>query len=343
MFFTLIISAYNCEKTINRLLDSVVKQHEPDLKVIVIDDSDHKGLYEDFIKNYEKELNIEYYPRRNELYKYHCPSNTRHDGLQRALEENTEYILFADDDDEFIPDKLSIIKKIIKEQNYPNELFTPFYEWNEITGEQVQLHIDRAWLHGNFYKKTFIKKYNIQFQIDLISQEDVYFNSLVGCYLIAEQSDLILFEDVIYKWYYRDDSNSHYSVSIAENENQPIETYFKDYLEAAINPNIIVKKQFPEMTIKYCYQAIFGLIAGYFYYQGSVFNKNNKICKINYEIFKEMLIKVMKNFKITSEKIIEIAYEENDTFNYIREDCKKSIGNYVEDKSFKDFIYSFNL
>jgi hypothetical protein len=74
--------------------------------------------------------------------------------------------------------------------------------------------MDRAWLHGNFYKKSFLEKYNIQFQIDLISHEDVYFNSLVGCYLIAEQTDVIIVEDPIYKWYYRDASESHHDVAL---------------------------------------------------------------------------------------------------------------------------------
>jgi len=46
---------------------------------------------------------------------------------------------------------------------YPEVLFTPFYEWDEKTGEQKKLHTDRAWLHGNFYKKDFLKKNDIQF------------------------------------------------------------------------------------------------------------------------------------------------------------------------------------
>lgn len=343
MFFTLIIPAYNCETTINRLLDSVTEQHESDLKVIVIDDSDHEGLYEEFIKDYEEELNIEYYPRRNDLYKTHCPGNTRHDGLRRALEENTEYIFFIDCDDELIPDKLPMIKQAIKKANYPNELFTPFYEWNENTGEQQKLHTDRAWLHGNFYKKSFLQKYDIQFQIDLISHEDVYFNSLVGCCLIEEDTDIIIVEDVIYKWYYRDSSESHHDVALNGAEDQFIETHFMDYLEAAINPNIVAKDKFPNHLMNYCQNAISGLVAGYFYFQGSLFLQNYKMCEINYKLFKQMLLKVIKEFNIVPEGIVRLAYQNNDTFNYMREECKKSIGNYVEDKSFKDFIYSIDL
>ena len=343
MFFTLIIPAYNCETTINRLLDSVVEQHESDLKVIVIDDSDHEGLYEEFIKDYEKELNIEYYPRRNDIYTYHCPGNTRHDGLRRAFEENTQYIFFVDCDDELIPNKLPLIKKTIQNYKYPNELFTPFYEWNNKTGERKKFHIDRAWLHGNFYKKNFLKKYNIQFQIDLISHEDVYFNSLVGCYLIAEKQNIAILEDPIYKWYYRDESESHHDVALEGAEDQFIETHFLDYLEAAINPNILAKEQFPDLILNFCQNAISGLIAGYFYFQGSLFIKNYKICEINYKIYKKMLLKVMKEFGIDPEGIVKLAYQDNDTFNYMREECKKSIGNYIEDKSFKDFIYSIDL
>jgi hypothetical protein len=39
-----------------------------------------------------------------------------------------------------------------------------------------------------------------------------------------------------------------------------------DYLEAAINPNILAKDQYPEATMNYCQNAISGLIAGYFYF-----------------------------------------------------------------------------
>ena len=104
MFFTLIIPAYNCQETIDRLLISVVNQHYDDLKVIVVDDSDKDRLCQNYINKYKDKLNIEYYIRRDDLYTCHCPGNTRHDGLRRAFQEDTEYIFFADCDDEFFPD-----------------------------------------------------------------------------------------------------------------------------------------------------------------------------------------------------------------------------------------------
>ena len=59
-----------------------------------------------------------------------------------------------------------------------------------------------------------------------------------------------------------------------------------DYLEAAINPNFLAKKQYPEATLNYCQNAISGLVAGYFYFQGSLFLNNYKICEKNYKLFK---------------------------------------------------------
>ena len=92
MFFTLIIPAYNCEETIDRAMISLVNQNFNDLKIIVIDDSDEDRLCQSYINKYKDKLNIDYFIRRSDLYSCHCPGNTRHDGLLRALQEDTQYI-----------------------------------------------------------------------------------------------------------------------------------------------------------------------------------------------------------------------------------------------------------
>jgi hypothetical protein len=64
----------------------------------------------------------------------HSPGNTRHDGLRRIFEDendNTQYIFFADNDDEFMPDCLPQIKQIIKENNFPNFLYSDIGEYVE--------------------------------------------------------------------------------------------------------------------------------------------------------------------------------------------------------------------
>ena len=54
MYFTLVIPAYNCQDTIDRLMQSIVEQHFDDLKIIIVDDSDeqHKGLEEKYINSH---------------------------------------------------------------------------------------------------------------------------------------------------------------------------------------------------------------------------------------------------------------------------------------------------
>ena len=65
VFFTVIVPAWNCEKTINRLLDNIRQQDMSDFKVIICDDSDHEGLYE-YVKSYEEHFQINYYLRESE-------------------------------------------------------------------------------------------------------------------------------------------------------------------------------------------------------------------------------------------------------------------------------------
>ena len=45
MFFTIIIPAYKCLNTIDRLLNSIKQQDTNDLKVLIIDDSSDKNHF----------------------------------------------------------------------------------------------------------------------------------------------------------------------------------------------------------------------------------------------------------------------------------------------------------
>lgn len=345
MFFTLIIPAYNCQTTINRLLDSIVNQNYNDLKVLVIDDSSSERLCQDYINTYKDKLNIEYYIRRADLYNCHCPGNTRHDGLRRALEEDTKYILFADCDDEFVPDSFSDIEAFLKENNYPETIQTPFYAYNEKTNQPMYLEQHNvSWLHGKFYKKDFLIENNIQFQIDLASHEDIFFNQLVKGYLIKKGSDIVSLNKIIYKWYSRDESESHHH-EIATGENF-LELHYLDWIKSVMDPIYIICKQYPKDLHKYTHQIIVDLMLGYLYFQGFIYNdhgKNNKLCKKNYKIYKDTLIQAMDFFNLTKKEIIVVGYQQAQIYTICRTECIKSVGNFVEEQSFKDFINDINI
>ena len=345
MFFTLIIPAYNCQKTIDRLLISVVNQHYDDLKVIVIDDSDENRRCQNYIDEYKHKLNIEYYIRRDDLYTCHCPGNTRHDGLRRALEEDTEYILFADCDDEFFPDSFKDVQEFLIKNDYPNAIATPFWSYNEETDQQINYEFTNvSWLHGKFYKKSFLLKNNIQFEVDLYSHEDTFFNCLIGAYFIGYQKDFLPYDKIIYKWYIRKESTSH-SEKQNTDESLYFEKYFKDWIKASIVPfEIGYDKFYPENRQIYIRKIIYNLVLGYFYIQAFIYyNTNLSLLRQNYRLYKDTLMRVINKFHLFKEDIIAVAYENSQLYAINRNEGSKPLGPFIEEQSFKDFINSINI
>ena len=88
-FFTLIIPTFNADQ-IGKLLYSVVRQNEPDLQVIICDDSESDGVYRIYNK-YSAYLNLVYF--KTDKHKTNCPGNTRYDGMKH-IPEDTKYVLF---------------------------------------------------------------------------------------------------------------------------------------------------------------------------------------------------------------------------------------------------------
>ena len=344
MFFTLVIPAYNCQETIDRLLTSVVQQHYDDLKVIVIDDSKKEELCQDKINNYKDKLHIDYYIRNEKPYNYHCPGNTRHDGLAHALQENTEYIFFADCDDEFIPDSLQDIHDFLKNNNYPDAIKTSFYTLEGQTGKQLYIQSEGiGWLHGKFYKKEFLLKNDIQFQIDLISHEDIYFNNLVKSYLTHFRKDFVQCDKIFYKWYWRDTSESH-DLTHKTGINF-LEVHYLDWIKAATIPLYQLSNKFPQDIVYYRDQAVASLLLGYLYFQGFIYNNktDNRLIKQNYRIFKNTLITIMNFFRISKREVIALGYNLTEVYTVSRMESQKSTGPFVEEQSFKDFIQSINI
>ena len=347
MFFTLIIPAYNCQETIDRLLISIINQHYDDLKVIVIDDSDKDRLCQNYINKYKDKLNIEYHIRRNDLYTCHCPGNTRHDGLRYAFQEDTEYIFFADCDDEFFPNSFKNIHNVLIKTNYPDVLITPFQQYSEEMNKIINSSQKfGGWLHGKFYKKSFLLKNNIQFEVDLQSHEDVFFNSLIGIYSICSQkTNFLTCNKIIYKWYERNNSTSHLMEPIFSiKKTFYLERHFKDWIKAVFSPIQKGYILFPQQYQIFIESIIKGLILGYFYIQLFIYyNHDEKLCQKNYQLYKKKLIKIINNFNLSKQKIILLAYKDPQYYTFTETEVKNSIGFFIEEQSFKDFINSINI
>lgn len=341
MFFTLIIPAYNCEETIDRLMESIVNQHFDDLKVIVVDDSDknHPNLDKNYLDKYRKNLTIDYYVRDSVPYACHCPGNTRHAGLNIALKEDTEYILFVDNDDELVPDSLSKIYEGIQKY-HPLVVLTPFFSYAEGVEEPLGLEkTNIGWLHGKFYNKDFLARNNIQFKIDLLTHEDVYFNTCVNCALIKENSDFFVIEELVYKWYHRINSESHKKAY--ETGQNFLEEHFEDYIMAATLPICQAVRQDPAHNQIYGANIINNIITSYFYMQGFIYNSHNVYSlynEKNYKLCKWQINEAINAFHFNIYAIISLAYDQPEVFMNNRVESAKGTGPFVETESFKDYI-----
>ena len=102
--FSVIIPAYNAEKFIVRSIKSVLDQNYTDFELIIVDDGSTdgtKGQIEQFSDN-----RIRYVYQENGGV-----SAARNKGI---LESKGEYICFLDSDDEWKPDHLSLLCKLIE-------------------------------------------------------------------------------------------------------------------------------------------------------------------------------------------------------------------------------------
>lgn len=110
--FSVVIPAFNAEKTIRKCLDSILNQTHCNFEVVVIDDGSTDGTAK-IVSNYVK------LDPRVKLFKYENAgvSEARHRGIINA---NGHYIVFVDSDDEVNPELLEKLAKVIKKHNLPD-------------------------------------------------------------------------------------------------------------------------------------------------------------------------------------------------------------------------------
>ena len=106
MRFSVIIPAYNAEKTINRAVSSVLTQTFEDFELIIVDDGSNDNT-EAYI-NIFQDKRIKYYRQKNNGVSF-----ARNKGIEESI---AEYICFLDADDEWKKDHLEVLSEMI--ENY---------------------------------------------------------------------------------------------------------------------------------------------------------------------------------------------------------------------------------
>ena len=342
-FATIVIPAYNCEKTIGRLLQSIADQDMgDDLKVIITDDSrgeDHENLC-DYVEPFKHFFPIEYYKRESEPYTIHCPGNTRHSGLKRALKEDCTYIMFIDHDDQFIPGTFKELRDILIQGGCPEIVGSRFDVYNEDGTFAYKEYNSLGWLHGKLYRRDYLLRHNIQFKVDMAAHEDTYFNCLITYWqMIDHLNPAILDNFSFYIWYRQPESVTHKGYSIHEIF---IQEHFKDYCASCIGVFIDNYKQSgdtdPEVRNQFTLRVAHCIYMAYCYFQGFIDRGRLDRLKICYEVLKENIWEYYKTFSVTREDLINIIYSDPQLFINHRNISYIGVGHYIERESFQDFI-----
>lgn len=190
----IIIPAYNCSKTLNRTLDSLIYQTNKNFKVLIIDDCSTEDI-KSIINTYFGKLNITYI--RNEK-NIGCGMSR-----QRGIDETTaDYITFLDSDDILLPNAVEDWLKVINQQQ-PDVIYSPFCEFYK---NRFRIKNNGFFMtHGKVYNVDFLRKYDIRESEQVKCNDDIYLNWQV----FDLASDIYLLRTLTNVYIIREDSVSN--------------------------------------------------------------------------------------------------------------------------------------
>ena len=337
MKLSIVIPCQNCSKTIERLLNSILDNqlNKEDYEVIICDDKSTDNFL-DIVKNYEDKMNIVYCTTTREV---HCPGNTRQAALPYI---SGEWFTFIDNDDMFEPDAFKAVLQYIEENNAQYTICTNFREYfyeeqrygREITGEETD-----TWLHGKYFNKiNTLDKFHCYFKDDLMSHEDVFFNSCNLAKLISEGLDYIYLPIFTYKWIYTPTSLSR---SYFNKKNFYIDTYLRDFLIGSSYPfftmyNTVKDEELKKFALN---QIMMTILHGYFYYQASLWRLGtNNTLESSFSALKNLKRKIINELNFTDYDIINYIYSLPERYLNVKKRSFNGTCPFIEVQSFRDFI-----
>lgn len=329
--FSLIIPCHNPEKTIGRLFDSLTRQSIPmdDLEIIVVDDNSDSLEYRNILQTYG--FNLIFAETNTNV---HCPGNTRREGMKYV---HGKWVFFCDQDDYFENNALFKIKEYIKSQCNKNMyvISTIMRSYNEEEGVAYKEHVHKeAWLHGKWYSmENLIKPYNINFKEDLVTHEDIYFNSSILAKLFELGQDWDYLDICTYRWV----DNPESITRKPTNDRGYLFENFGDYFEAASMPFWEYAKDENNMACRN--QIMMNLLHAYFYYECVSYLYGGDDYKDIIEIIRNHIHRIIDELGMSKEYIVDYVY--GDAYKYYRvyEDCAALNVGFIPKTSFRDFVF----
>lgn len=320
-FFSVIVACYNPRKYLTKLLVSIVNQHLPnDIELILVDDHSPED-YGMIVDGFRSMINIVQIETTNDL---HTPGNTRQHGVNAAT---GEWICFLDQDDEFYPDSLIVVKDTIEKTK---EQFYCISDFNEVDMEDKVIRTYKtclSWCHGKFYNlDNFWKKFGIEFRPDLISHEDIYICSTCNSIISFLQPYAPTYAEVFtYKWHANPESLTHKKYVEEAGEHTFLEFLFGDYIKstAMVYLDQYMRKN---VTKEYAISSCISVLTHcYFYMMGFMFRQPETYIKRNiYRCHK--LYKLMKDMLGINKDDIYTILAMNDAAEYMRVRHSAEIG-----------------
>lgn len=185
-FFSIVMPAYNCEKTVGSTIESLKKQTFADFELIVVNDGS-KDNTQSVLENYSKaDKRISVLEIANG-----GPGNARNQGIKQA---NGKYLLLVDADDEVTVQTLETYATYLK-KNKELDLIISSYEMNIMDKEEsVDIRLVEApsqliETHQQFTEEIYPLMnrqlmyviWNKIFRLDIIKQFDIQFPSYKSC------------------------------------------------------------------------------------------------------------------------------------------------------------------
>ena len=336
-YFSIIIPCYNCENTIERLLDSIVGQELEfeELEVIIVNDNSTDNFLEK-VRKYESILNIKYFDTVREI---HCPGNSRQVGLDNA---SGKWVTFIDNDDLFEYNVFKKVKDELESKEVKYGLVCLFDEYdneNEEIVKEFNHDISATWLHGKFYNVDIIRKTGVRFKEDLVSHEDLYFNNNLNVKLreYYDYDDLNYLDLKVYRWIANPESLSR---KTEKDKYSYMELYLNDYIYSGTELYFELFNKTEKHKSECVFKIIMTLLFGYFYIQGSIFQ--HRIEDIIFDNIKDMhnlKARIEKEIGFTSIDILNFVYSNEDMYYNIRSmSYLATNGKFIENQSLRDFL-----
>ena len=345
--FSVVVSCYNSRETIGRVLSSLTKQGlDPEELEVIISDDCSTEPYDDIVDSYRNFLQIK---RVNTDYNC-CPGNTRQRGLENAT---GVWVTFSDHDDEYVEGALGKLRDMLDNELKTEQFYivTSFYKQNDFietkSTEEMLADHSGGWTHGKFYNlDNFIKRFDLHFKKDLMSNEDIYFTTSVNCildYLHAKHLDAGIFVNELftYIWYSHPRSLSH--TLYDDGKVTFFERTFLDYAESTGDRYLQSFKDgiLPWDKARYC--IIDTILLYYFYTVYFLYDNPNNYLKENFDYVKGFLKDVKETFHMTNKEIWTQCTEFNCTrFKEARDYAEIATGIYIPSMTLTQWLHELS-